>query len=60
MPSYPYPIFDVEPKLRLGLFAGSAVVMTLSTMALKWLYTQVNGVPGKIRNDKSTPGDIRT
>ncbi|KAL1304601.1 hypothetical protein AAFC00_003570 [Neodothiora populina] len=41
---YPYPIFDVlDPPGRLGLFAGSAAVMTVSTLSLKWVYDRVNG-----------------
>ena len=41
---YPYPIFDeVGFYGRLGLFAGSALVMGFSTMTLKWVYGKVNG-----------------
>lgn len=41
---YPYPIFDVlDVTGRAGLFAGSAVLMTISTLCLKWVYTKVNG-----------------
>lgn len=41
---WPYPIFDeVGPQGRLALFAGSAAVMTLSSLSLKWVYSVVNG-----------------
>ncbi|GAB7353279.1 hypothetical protein MBLNU459_g3784t1 [Dothideomycetes sp. NU459] len=41
---YPYPIFDVlDTPGRVALFAGSAAVMSVSTMSLKWMYTKVNG-----------------
>lgn len=50
---YPYPIFQVlDIPGRIGLFAGSAVVMTLSTLTLKWLYTVVNG---KAMDEKHRP-----
>lgn len=41
---YPYPIFDVlSTGGRVGLFAGSAVLMAVATGALVWLYGAVNG-----------------
>jgi len=41
---YPYPIFEVLDLYgRIGLFAGSAIVMSVSTLTLKWLYSTVNG-----------------
>ncbi|EMF09773.1 uncharacterized protein SEPMUDRAFT_70631 [Sphaerulina musiva SO2202] len=41
---YPYPIFDLlSTSQRIGLFAGSALMMALSTVALTWLYSVVNG-----------------
>jgi len=47
---YPYPLFQMlDQTQRVGLFVGSAVVMTLSTVILKWLYGRVNGVEGKSR-----------
>ncbi|KIW03252.1 uncharacterized protein PV09_05473 [Verruconis gallopava] len=53
---YPYPIFDeVGHKGRIALFSGSAVVMALATILLKWLYGIVNGTaianerPGKVK-----------
>ncbi|TKX25232.1 hypothetical protein C1H76_2465 [Elsinoe australis] len=42
---YPYPLFDdVGYSGRLMLFTGSAVVMGISTAALKWVYASVNGI----------------
>ena len=42
---YPYPIFDLLSTVqRILLFTGSAVLMTGSTMALKWIYGTVNGI----------------
>lgn len=42
---YPYPLFDLLATWqRVLLFSGSAVVMTGSTMALKFAYSIVNGV----------------
>ncbi|KAI0204727.1 FAR-17a/AIG1-like protein [Astrocystis sublimbata] len=42
---YPYPIFDIlSTWQRALLFAFSAVLMTGSTLLLKWLYGQVNGI----------------
>lgn len=41
---YPYPIFDVlDTPGRAALFAGSALIMTSSTLSLKWVYDRVNG-----------------
>lgn len=52
---YPYPLFVIlDTTQRAGLFLGSAIVMTLSTVILKWLYGRVNGV-----EDESQPGHIR-
>ena len=46
---YPYPIFGQLPMNgRIGLFALSAVMMTISTAALKWLYGKVNGYEGVV------------
>ena len=45
---YPYPIFEmVGLEGRVGLFAMSAVVMTGSTVMLKWVYGMVNGRGGR-------------
>lgn len=42
---YPYPIFDIlSIWQRAMLFAFSAVLMTGSTIGLKWLYGKVNGI----------------
>ncbi|USW58110.1 Putative FAR-17a/AIG1-like protein [Septoria linicola] len=41
---YPYPLFDLlNTTQRVGLFAASAFLMTLSTAALIWLYGVING-----------------
>lgn len=41
---YPYPIFEIlDTTQRIGLFAFSALLMTLSTTVLIWLYAVVNG-----------------
>lgn len=48
---YPYPIFDVlDMPGRAALFAGSAVVMSVSTLSLKWMYTKVNGPAMDVRD----------
>jgi len=42
---YPYPIFDILSTWQRGmLFTFSSIVMSGSTMALKWLYGKLNGV----------------
>ncbi|KAK0618593.1 FAR-17a/AIG1-like protein [Bombardia bombarda] len=42
---YPYPIFDIlQTWQRVLLFTVSAVLMTGSTMLLKWLYGKINGI----------------
>lgn len=42
--SYAPQIFDLlSNSQRIGLFAGSALMMALSTVALTWLYSVVNG-----------------
>lgn len=42
---YPYPIFDIlAPWQRAALFSFSALIMTGSTMTLKWVYGRVNGI----------------
>ena len=56
---YPYPIFDhVGVEGRLGLFAGSAVTMTLALWTLQWLYSVVNGTDFVEVNEK--PGEVKT
>lgn len=52
---YPYPLFEIlGTGERVGLFGGSAVVMTASTFVLKWLYGRVNGVD--VGMGRSRPG----
>lgn len=52
---YPYPLFEIlGTGERLGLFAGSAVVMTASTFVLKWVYARINGV-----EKRSRPGNVK-
>lgn len=52
---YPYPLFEMLGKTeRVALFGGSAIVMTVSTFVLKWLYGRINGVemrsrPGRVK-----------
>jgi len=42
---YPYPIFELlDSTQRVFLFMGSAMVMALNTVVLKWLYGKVNGL----------------
>ncbi|KAG0157203.1 hypothetical protein PDIDSM_4388 [Penicillium digitatum] len=56
---YPYPIFEALPTSgRIGLFTLSAVIMTLSTITLKWLHGRVNGF-GNPMKPQSRPGDIK-
>ena len=46
--SYPYPMFDMlSTEQRIVLFAGAALVMTLSTIVLRWLYNQLNDNLGR-------------
>jgi len=41
---WPYPIFDeVGYEGRVVLFMASALIMGISTLTLKWVYTKVNG-----------------
>lgn len=47
---YPYPLFEMlDTKGRVGLFVVSALVMTLSTVVLNWIYARLNGVEGERR-----------
>ncbi|KAK4197752.1 FAR-17a/AIG1-like protein [Triangularia verruculosa] len=42
---YPYPIFELlKTWQRVVLFSVSALLMTMSTLALKWLYGKINGI----------------
>ncbi|KAI9697643.1 MAG: hypothetical protein M1836_004593 [Candelina mexicana] len=57
---YPYPLFEVLSQTqRIALFAASAVVMTLSTATLKWLYGRVNGY-GTARGPSARPGAVKS
>lgn len=60
---YPYPLFEqLQMPYRIGLFAGSALVMSCSTWCLKWLYERVNGrsiEEGVEGEEKSRPGDVK-
>lgn len=56
---YPYPIFEQLSTVgRVGLFSLSAVVMSLSTVSIQWLYGRVNGFGTGCRA-QSRPGDIK-
>ena len=46
-PRYPYPLFGLlSTAQRVLLFTFSAVLMTCSTMVLKWFYGKLNGIEG--------------
>ncbi|KAK0754026.1 FAR-17a/AIG1-like protein [Schizothecium vesticola] len=52
---YPYPLFALlSTGQRILLFTSSAVFMTGSTMALKWIYGTVNGIES-IKKDALRP-----
>jgi hypothetical protein len=52
---YPYPLFALlSTGQRILLFTSSAVLMTGSTMALKWVYGTVNGIES-IKKDALRP-----
>ncbi|KAK3498140.1 FAR-17a/AIG1-like protein [Neurospora crassa] len=52
---YPYPIFDIlNTWQRVLLFTFSALLMTGSTMALKWVYGKINGIE-KFKKDALRP-----
>ncbi|KAK4188354.1 FAR-17a/AIG1-like protein [Podospora australis] len=52
---YPYPIFDMlSTWQRVLLFSVSALLMTGSTLALKWLYGRINGIE-KFRKEALHP-----
>lgn len=52
---YPYPIFDLlSTWQRVLLFSVSALLMTGSTMVLKWLYGKINGID-EFRKDALHP-----
>ncbi|RPB11261.1 hypothetical protein P167DRAFT_536992 [Morchella conica CCBAS932] len=52
---YPYPIMEIlKTEHRIILFAGSALTMSASTLALKWAFSRFNGQLGK-----AVPGDAK-
>lgn len=54
---YPYPLFALlDSSQRIALFLGSAVVMAVNTMVLKWLYGRVNGLD---RKPVERPGRVK-
>jgi len=56
---YPYPLFDqLDTTGRVILFSGSAAVMTMNTVILKWLYGRINGF-GTISPPKARPGAVK-
>ncbi|KAI0136307.1 FAR-17a/AIG1-like protein [Xylariales sp. AK1849] len=56
---YPYPIFDVlNTWQRALLFSFSALLMTGSTMALKWAYGKLNGIEKFKREAVTNPAGI--
>jgi hypothetical protein len=56
--SYPYPLFDIlSTTHRAILFGSSALLMTGSTILLKWLYAKINGV--ETGNKRTTPANIK-
>ncbi len=57
--SYPYPLFELlTTTQRVGLFTGAAMLMTISTIVLKWLYQQLNGnLSG--RAGRSNPANLK-
>lgn len=55
---YPYPIFEMlDTTQRIGLFAASGFICTLSLWTLQWLYRKMNGdvrpksYPGALKKD---------
>lgn len=58
---YPYPIFDIlSTWQRLLLFTFSSLLMSGSTMALKWLYGKLNGVDRFQNEAVKNPAGVRT
>lgn len=56
--SYPYPLMEqLDTAGRVTLFGGAALLMTGSTILLKWLYGRVNGLQGAER--RSHPANIK-
>lgn len=57
---YPYPIMDIlNTWQRAILFAGSAFLMTGSTVVLKWVYGKVNGIEQFQKEAMVDPAGIR-
>ncbi|KAI1503244.1 FAR-17a/AIG1-like protein [Biscogniauxia marginata] len=57
---YPYPIFDIlSTSQRVLLFSSSALLMTGSTMMLKWLYGKINGIEKFKKEAVANPAGIR-
>lgn len=56
--SYPYPLMEqLSTVQRVILFGAAALLMTGSTVMLKWLYGKVNGLQGEEK--RSTPGNVK-
>ncbi|KAI0484911.1 FAR-17a/AIG1-like protein [Xylariaceae sp. FL0804] len=59
--AYPYPIFEIlSTWQRALLFTFSALLMTGSTMALKWTYGRINGIESFRRDAATDPVGART
>ncbi|TKA25903.1 hypothetical protein B0A50_05658 [Salinomyces thailandicus] len=57
---YPYPLFEIlSTPQRVGLFAFAALLMTISTVTLRWMYAQVNGQEMKIGLHSKSNGSTR-
>ncbi|KAI1467406.1 FAR-17a/AIG1-like protein [Daldinia caldariorum] len=57
---YPYPIFDkLSTWQRIVLFTFSALLMTGSTMTLKWTYGKINGVEEFKKQAVADPAGLR-
>ncbi|KAI0025499.1 FAR-17a/AIG1-like protein [Xylariomycetidae sp. FL0641] len=57
---YPYPIFDIlNTWQRTLLFTFSALLMTGSTMVLKWLYGRINGMEEFKKEAVTDPAGLR-
>ena len=48
---------QLDTAQRVMLFGGAALLMTGSTIMLKWLYGRVNGLQGAQR--KSNPANVK-
>ncbi|KAK4232214.1 hypothetical protein QBC38DRAFT_532878 [Podospora fimiseda] len=57
---YPYPIFDLlSTGQRVVLFTVSGLLMTASTLGLKWVYGKLNGIEQEVRGyNPLTPPDL--